>query len=126
VSSTGLREEAEELSGRVGIIDHGKLIALGTQEELTRQVGHDDTLVLHVDSEQAAEALRAALAGLPGAERVQQVERSVITITPSAEELLAPAVAAANAISVKIRTVDIQEPNLESVFLHLTGRALRD
>ncbi len=124
--TTHYMEEAEELSHRVGIIDRGKLIALGTQEELTRQVGHDDTIVLHVDDEHAAASLGAALAGLPGAIRVQPAADTVIAITPSAEELLAPAVAAANEIGVKIRSVDIQEPNLESVFLHLTGRALRD
>ena len=124
--TTHYMEEAEELSDRVGIIDHGKPIALGTQEELTRQVGHDDTLVLHVDDEHAAGSLAAAMAGLRGVTRVQSTGTTVVTVTPSAEELLAPAVGAANHIGVKIRSVDIQEPNLESVFLHLTGRALRD
>ena len=46
--TTHYMEEAEELSNRVGIIDHGELIALGTQAELTRQVGQTDTLILHV------------------------------------------------------------------------------
>jgi ABC-2 type transport system ATP-binding protein len=124
--TTHYMEEAEELSHRVGIIDHGKLIALGTQEELTRQVGHQDMLVLHVDDEQAATALSAALGVLPGVARVRPTEHSVIAMTPAAKELLSPAVSAANHIAVKIRSIEIQEPNLESVFLHLTGRALRD
>ena len=46
--TTHYMEEAQELSDRVGIIDHGELIALGTQAELTRQVGEMDTLVLHL------------------------------------------------------------------------------
>jgi len=50
----------------------------------------------------------------------------VAVITPAAEEILAPVISAANESGIKIRSVDIQEPNLESVFLHLTGRALRD
>jgi ABC-2 type transport system ATP-binding protein len=124
--TTHYMEEAEELSDRVGIMDHGRLIAMGTQEELTRQVGHDDTLVLHVDDEHAAGALAEAVSRLRGVTRVQPSGATVAAVTPSAEELLAAAVGAANHIGVKIRSVDIQEPNLESVFLHLTGRALRD
>jgi ABC-2 type transport system ATP-binding protein len=46
--TTHYMEEAEELSNRVGIIDHGELIALGTQDELTKQVGQTDTLILHI------------------------------------------------------------------------------
>ncbi len=53
-------------------------------------------------------------------------DHAVTVIAPEAEEILAPAVTKANEIGVKIRSVDIQEPNLEAVFLHLTGRALRD
>src|SRR5512138_2318773 len=47
--TTHYMEEAQELSNRVGIIDHGELIALGTQAELTKQLGETDTLVLHLD-----------------------------------------------------------------------------
>ena len=47
-------------------------------------------------------------------------------IVPEAEDALAPAITRANELRVKIRSVDMHEPNLEAVFLHLTGRALRD
>jgi ABC-2 type transport system ATP-binding protein len=47
-------------------------------------------------------------------------------IVPEAEEALAPVVSKTNELGIKIRSVDIREPNLEAVFLHLTGRALRD
>jgi ABC-2 type transport system ATP-binding protein len=53
-------------------------------------------------------------------------DHSVAIIAPEAEEILAPAILRANELGVKIRSVDIQEPNLEAVFLSLTGRALRD
>ena len=49
--TTHYMEEAQELSNRVGIIDHGELIALGTQAELTRQVGENETLILHLGEE---------------------------------------------------------------------------
>jgi ABC-2 type transport system ATP-binding protein len=50
----------------------------------------------------------------------------VTVIVPEAEEALAPAVTKANELGIKIHSVDMREPNLEAVFLHLTGRALRD
>jgi ABC-2 type transport system ATP-binding protein len=119
-------EEAEELSDRVGIIDHGKLIALGTQKELTRLVGEQETLRLHLgegdDSEKTAEMLQSlesvVLAGAVNGEVVLTVEEAA-TALPSI-------VSAANEANIRIRSIDIQEPNLEAVFLHLTGRALRD
>jgi ABC-2 type transport system ATP-binding protein len=124
--TTHYMEEAQELSDRVGIIDHGELIALGTQAELTRQVGENDTLVLHTDEFQDCDALAEAVRALPTVLRVDVIDHTVTIIVPEAEEILAPAVTRANEVGVKIRSVEIREPNLEAVFLHLTGRALRD
>jgi ABC-2 type transport system ATP-binding protein len=124
--TTHYMEEAQELSNRVGIIDHGKLIALGTQAELTRQVGETDTLVLHVGEAEDPQPLADALKSLPGVTRADVTDHEVTIITPAAEELLAPAVTLANEMGIKIHSIDIREPNLEAVFLHLTGRALRD
>ncbi len=124
--TTHYMEEAQELSNRVGIIDHGELIALGTQAELTRQVGENETLVLHIDEAEDGEALAKAVRGLVGVLQVNVTDHTVTIITPETEELLAPAITKANELNIKIRRVDIQEPNLEAVFLHLTGRGLRD
>jgi len=124
--TTHYMEEAQELSDRVGIIDHGKLIAIGTQAELTRQVGEMDTLRLHVGETDPIETLVKALQSMRGIKKADQSDHTIDIITASAEEILAPVIIKANEIGVKIRSVDIQEPDLESVFLHLTGRALRD
>jgi ABC-2 type transport system ATP-binding protein len=124
--TTHYMEEAHELSDRVAIIDHGELIALGTQEELTRQVGENETLVLHIDEVQDCDALAEALRSIPGVLLANTSDHAVTLITPDAEEILAPAVTRANELGIKIRSVDMKEPNLEAVFLHLTGRALRD
>jgi ABC-2 type transport system ATP-binding protein len=124
--TTHYMEEAQELSDRVGIIDHGQMIALGTQAELTQQVGQRDTLRLHVGEDHHAEKLSQALAGAPGIIQASATDHEVVVIVPSSEEALAPVVTKANEIGVKVRSVDIEEPNLEAVFLHLTGRALRD
>jgi ABC-2 type transport system ATP-binding protein len=124
--TTHYMEEAQELSDRVGIIDHGDLIALGTQAELTHQVGENDTLVLHAGEGDDVAALAAAVRALPNVLRAEVTDHAVTIIASEAEEILAPAVIKANEIGVKIHSVAIQEPNLEAVFLHLTGRALRD
>ena len=124
--TTHYMEEAAELSNRVGIIDHGELIALGTQKELTEQVGQSETLLLHVEQGQEPEKLAAALRGLAGVQSVDVSDHTVSVITPGAEEILAGVVARASAAGSKIRSIEIHEPNLEAVFLHLTGRALRD
>lgn len=124
--TTHYMEEAQELSDRVGIIDHGELIALGTQAELTKQVGQTDTLILHLGENDDPETLAQSLKGLPGVQHAEATDNSVAIVTPSAEEILAAVVTKANERGIKIRTMEIREPNLEAVFLNLTGRALRD
>ena len=124
--TTHYMEEAAELSNRVGIVDHGKLIALGTQRELTQLVGQMDTLRLHLAEDQDPTALIEALRGLPAVQQVIAVDHEAALIVPEAQEAIPPVFRLADRLGVKIRSVDIEEPNLEAVFLHLTGRALRD
>jgi len=124
--TTHYMEEAAELSDRVGIIDHGELIALGTQAELTQQVGKDETLILHIGADEDAEALAKSLKDIPGVLQANATDHEVTVIAHQAEEILAPVVGRANERGIKIHSLDIREPNLEAVFLHLTGRALRD
>jgi ABC-2 type transport system ATP-binding protein len=124
--TTHYMEEAQELSDRVGIIDHGRLIALGTQKELTQQVGQTETLVLHVGENDDPETLAASLKGIPGIQNAEATDHQVSVVCPEAEDVLAAVVTSANERGIKIRSIDIREPNLEAVFLHLTGRALRD
>jgi ABC-2 type transport system ATP-binding protein len=130
--TTHYMEEAQELSDRVGIIDYGELIALGTQKELTAQVGEMDTLILHLGENEDPVNLAEALQSLPGVLQANPIDtqkgtgREVAIVTPSAEEALAPIISHTNQMGIKIYSVDMREPNLEAVFLHLTGRALRE
>ncbi len=124
--TTHYMEEAQELSDRVGIIDHGELIALGTQAELRRQVGENDTVVLHIGESDDGERLAAAIRGVEGVARAQAADASITVIAPEAEDILAPVITICNQAGAKVRSVEIKEPDLEAVFLHLTGRALRD
>ena len=124
--TTHYMEEAEELSDRVGIIDHGQLIAIGTQKELTKQVGETETLILHISENDDPEALAKAFRDIKEVLEANVVNTEISVITPSAKDVLAAVVTKANERGIKIHSIDIREPNLEAVFLHLTGRALRD
>jgi ABC-2 type transport system ATP-binding protein len=124
--TTHYMEEAEELSDRVGIIDNGQLIALGTQKELTRLVGEMETLRLHFGEEESSERLAPLFRNVEGVKLSTGIDHQVVLTVEEAEVSLPGVVLAAQKAGVRIRSLDIEEPNLESVFLHLTGRALRD
>jgi ABC-2 type transport system ATP-binding protein len=124
--TTHYMEEAQELSDRIGIIDHGKMIALGTHKELTEMVGQQDLLRLHLADDTSVLELTASLQELPCVFGVTPTDTQIVVAVPEAAQALAPVIGAAARLGVHVRSVDIQEPNLEAVFLHLTGRALRD
>jgi ABC-2 type transport system ATP-binding protein len=124
--TTHYMEEAEELSHRVGIIDQGKMIAIGTQKELTQLVGENETLRLHTGENVDVQLLMDALQKLPQVIHISTSDNMVVLIVPEADDALPPVLGMADRLGYKIRSVDIQEPNLEAVFLKLTGRALRD
>ena len=124
--TTHYMEEAEELSDRVGIIDHGELIAIGTQKELTQQVGGTESLILHIGENDDPQVLVKSLDGVKDILEAHANDHEVSVVAHEAEDVLASVVTKANEHSIRIRSIDIREPNLEAVFLHLTGRALRD
>src|SRR5262245_33961461 len=94
--TTHYMEEAQELSDRVGIIDHGQLIALGTQDELTKQVGQSDTLILHLGENEDAQALVSSLKGMKDILEATAADHEISIITPQAENILASVVSKAN------------------------------
>jgi ABC-2 type transport system ATP-binding protein len=126
VYTTHYMEEAQELSQRIGIIDHGKLIALGTLGELTRLVGEQDEIELRIASEHAGQELAEALGKVAGVRSAHSEDHTVRLTAGDANAALPDVIALANARGVKVAAIDVHEPNLEAVFLHLTGRALRD
>jgi ABC-2 type transport system ATP-binding protein len=124
--TTHYMEEAQELSDRIGIIDHGKLIALGTLEELTLTVDEHATLIFRLNQEVGSSELAGVLGEMPGVLQVSAHDGEIVVNTKSAEGILPSVVSAASGLGLSIRNIEIREPNLETVFLHLTGRALRD
>jgi len=125
--TTHYMEEAQELSHRVGIIDHGKLISVGTQKELTTLVGEKETLRLHTREEQdIPDDFLAALHSLDGVVTASKNDEEIVINVQQAQASIASVISLANQHNINIISVDFEEPNLEAVFLHLTGRALRD
>ena len=130
--TTHLMEEAQEISDRVGIIDHGRLIAEGTVGDLVLQAGEQDRLEIDLVEGSRLEAglLQELERNLPGAARVQLEESDgqgrVVVNADRGRQILSPLITALGAAGLEVRSVTVQEPNLETVFLQLTGRALRD
>jgi ABC-2 type transport system ATP-binding protein len=122
--TTHYMEEAEELSDHIAIMDHGKLIACGTNDELVKLVGEQTRidLTVNVESGKIADAWRS----IPGVERVTAEDGQIDVLVDDSNLVLPRLFEVAAHYSARITSVDIREPNLEAVFLHLTGRALRD
>lgn len=125
--TTHYMEEAEELSDRIGIIDHGKLIAIGTLDELTKMVGEFDSLRVGIDHDGLdTEKLVADIGKIKGIIQAAIDNDELILQAEEANTVLSSIVTAIDKAGGRIRSLKIEEPNLEAVFLHLTGRALRD
>jgi len=122
--TTHYMEEAQELSNHIAILDHGKLMAYGTHEDLVKLVGQQTRidLTLNVDAGRVLNVWRA----LEGVTRVSAEDGKISVLVDDSNLVLPRLFESAAKLSTRITSVDIQEPNLEAVFLHLTGRALRD
>jgi len=117
-------EEAQELSDHIAIMDHGKVIANGTHAELVQIIGASDRISVTINAESARviEAWKAA----QGVKQVTGNDGTLTILADDSNRVLPRLFEAAANSGVRITSVAIQEPNLETVFLHLTGRALRD
>jgi len=122
--TTHYMEEAERLCDRVGIIDHGKLIAEGTRDELVSLVGEGDRVRLLATGDLAKAA--AELDGHPWVRQASATDEVIDLVVDDSRSNLPAILTTAAAADVAVRSVDVTEPDLEAVFLHLTGRALRD
>jgi len=120
IYSTHYMEEAERLCSRIGVIDHGNILALGTLDELLTRLPFEDEIVFPEISDTATFAAQLSAHGqldtVDGKHRFR----------PRPGYLLSAFFAEAERTGVATRVFEIQRPSLEAVFLHLTGRKLRD
>lgn len=117
-------EEVERLADRVGIMDHGRLVAEGTRRELVAMVGEKGQLTLTAAGDR--EGAARALDDVEGVERASATPEGLVATVDDASRRLPGVLGAVAAAGLDVTGVEVAEPDLEAVFLHLTGRALRD
>jgi ABC-2 type transport system ATP-binding protein len=122
IYTTHYLEEAERLCDRIGIVDHGKILAEGTLGELKAKLGEEEAITLWGRFE--ADAARAALAGLPGV-RVISAEPGRVALA-TGEQGAAGLLGEIYGRGLAIDRIAIEPPSLNALFLRLTGRELRD
>jgi ABC-2 type transport system ATP-binding protein len=122
--TTHYMEESQELSDHIAIVDHGKLIACGTHDELVKLVGQQTRIDLTVNVEPAR--MSEVWQKIEGVKHVLLNEGKLGVLVDDSNRVLPRLFESAANHAARITSVDIHEPNLEAVFLLLTGRALRD
>jgi ABC-2 type transport system ATP-binding protein len=122
--TTHYMEEAERLCDRIGIVDLGELKAEGTRGELVALVGEHDRVQLEGVGE--LEAAAVACQGLASVRAASVQDSGIQLIVDHARRLLPELLQVTAGAGVAVNAVEVVEPDLEAVFLHLTGKALRD
>jgi thiamine transport system ATP-binding protein len=118
------REEAFTIADRVAIIDEGKIQAEGTRRELVAMIGEKDRVTISAggDLTAAAESVRE----VAGVSEASSSDHQLHILTDDASSILPELLVRVTDSGGAIAGVEVLEPNLEAVFLHLTGKALRD
>jgi ABC-2 type transport system ATP-binding protein len=121
--TTHYMEEAEELRDRVGVIDHGKIIALDTPENLVGSLGAESKVLFKVEDK---DVLAAEFEGLPAVSRVEKVEGGFILYTSDGNATIQELVRFADRQGLRLSGIRTEIPNLDDVFLTITARELRE
>jgi len=122
--TTHYMEEAERLCDRIGIIDEGLIKAEGTRRELIALVGGRDRIRMVATGDLHAAAL--AVAAVDRVEEASALDGGIDVIVTDARTILPRVLEVVGAAGAVVRSVEVVEPDLEAVFLHLIGKALRD
>jgi len=117
-------EEVEQLCDRIYVMDHGKIIAAGTNAEIKAILAADDTILLQVEG--SGDGLAHRLEEIPAVRQVTRLDDGFKLIAGHDKAVLGQVFRASEAEGTTITSLGVQKPSLEDVFLHLTGRTLRD
>ena len=118
--TTQYLEEADALADRVGIIDHGRIIAEGTPAELKRSIGAD-VVTVRVNNVTVA---ASTIAALPGVDSVEVRGDEILAATADGPGNVSPIAVALAGADIRVRSLTLREPTLDDVFLTLTGQHL--
>ena len=122
--TTHYMEEAETLCDRIAIVDHGRIVAQGTLDELRSMLGERD--LLRLDGHFQVDACREVLSHADGIE-VLQVEVNLLALSATKATMRLPELfASLTAAGAEIRGVTMKQPSLETLFIKLTGKELRE
>lgn len=124
IYTTHYMEEAENLCSRICVMDEGRVIASGTQDELVELVKEKTQISIKLDS--VNDSLIKGFKNIPGVIDALVDEDRVDLYGENGDLLLAEIIASVSLHKKRIQSIDVKKPNLEAVFLHLTGKALRD
>jgi len=124
VLTTHYMEEADELSDRVAVVDRGKLLALGSPQKLKDTHGAQTIIFLKLRDSEGSEAVAAELRGRAGVESVETTADGLRVFAASVDGLLPEIIQSCSRLG--LRDISITEPSLETVFIQLTGRDLRE
>jgi ABC-2 type transport system ATP-binding protein len=124
VLTTHYMEEADELCDRLAIIDHGKILVEDTPAALKASIGGEKIYDLRMRETERSAALESKLSGMQGVTGVEPIEGGLRVLAKAQDGLLANVVTAASEFG--LRDVTTAEPSLETVFIRLTGRELRE
>jgi ABC-2 type transport system ATP-binding protein len=122
--TTHYMDEAAVLCDRVGVVDHGKLIALGTPAELVRSLGGEHLVEVEFDA--GAQLDERELQSLPTVQRCRLVAEQASLYVGSVHEAVPPLLAVLDARGIALRGLATRHATLEDVFVNLTGRHLRE
>ena len=123
--TTHYMEEADHLCDRVAIMDHGRILALDTPDALKQTVGADTIVTVKADGD--TQSLSDRLAGeIPEVTRTRVIDGGVELHVKDAKRLVVRVVNAAEAAGFDLADLSVSEPSLETVFISLTGKELRD
>jgi ABC-2 type transport system ATP-binding protein len=118
-------EEAEHLCDRVAIMDHGKILALDTPAALRQSVGADTVVVVKANQDGSALAVQLER-DIDGVSRTRVIEGGVELHVDGSDRIVPRVVAAADKEGFELLDLSVTEPTLETVFITLTGRELRE
>ena len=124
VLTTHYMEEADELSDRVGIVDRGRMLALGSPQKLKDTFGAQTIIDLKLRNLEGAESVAEDLRGRAGVQSAEKTAEGLRVFAGSVDGLLPEIIQAS--VRLGLRDIAITEPSLETVFIHLTGRDLRE